>query len=225
MGLRREGFDVVIWDFNGTLVDDLDLVVRAVNLQLAARSLPLLTVDRYREVFGFPIAEYYRRIGFDLSAEPIEQLSAEFHAAYAPGLMGCPLHPGVMDALEQFRAFGARQFVLSAMEEKLLHSALARLGIKRFFEALYGLADRNAASKLKRGRELITDYRISPQTALLIGDTDHDAEVAEALGISVALVGAGHQSIDRLQTVGCPVYASLEQLTPQFSAVSKASSA
>jgi phosphoglycolate phosphatase len=200
---------LVVWDFNGTLIDDVELVVRSVNVQLAKRRLPLLTVERYRELFGFPVADYYRRIGLDPSAESMEVLSSEFHDAYVPGLMGCPLHAGVVDALERFRALGERQFVLSAMEEGLLRLAIEHLGIAEFFEAVYGLAHLEADSKITRGRELLANHDIRPETGLLIGDTDHDAEVAAALGLSVVLIAQGHQSEERLRKMDRPVYRSV----------------
>jgi len=202
---RRRGIEAVIWDFNGTILDDLDLVVRSVNVQLARRELPPLTVDRYRDVFGFPVEEYYRRIGLDPDEEPMSDLSAEFFATYAPGLAACPLHDGVHDALTAFRDAGLRQFVLSAMEEELLKATLVHLGISDLFEAIYGLSHHEGDSKLARGRELLVERSIRPDTALLIGDTDHDADVARDLGVSVALVSRGHQSEERIRAIGCEV--------------------
>lgn len=201
--------DVVVWDFNGTLIDDVELVVRSVNGQLARRGLPPLTVERYRELFGFPVADYYGRIGLDPSAESVEELSSEFHDAYVPAFMDCPLHDGVVDALERFKARGVRQFVLSAMEEGLLCSAIEHLEIAGFFEAVYGLAHRKGDSKIDRGRELLADHDIRPDTGLLIGDTDHDAEVAAALGLSVVLIAQGHQSEERLRKMDRPLYRSV----------------
>ncbi len=197
--------NAVIWDFNGTIVDDLDLVVRSVNVQLEQRGLPTLTVDRYRDVFGFPVADYYRRIGLVSDVESMTELSAEFFGVYVVGLTACPLHDGVRDALARFKEQGVRQFVLSAMEEQLLRSTVEHLGILGFFDAVYGLAHSEADSKISRGLELLADHAIRADTALLIGDTDHDAEVAETLGTRVILVAQGHQSADRLRATGCVV--------------------
>ena len=206
-----ERVDAVIWDFNGTLIDDVDLVVRSLNVQLAKRKLPRLTVERYRDVFRFPVEAYNRDIGLD-PAGSMADLSAEFHAEYVPGLPGCPLREGVLDALAAFCATEARQFVLSAMEEDLLRSAIDHLGIARFLEAVHGLAHRRGDSKIERGRELLASFAIRPDSAILIGDTDHDAEVAQALGVSVALIAGGHQSVARLRATGFPVYKSFVDL-------------
>ena len=209
---RDREIETILWDFNGTILNDLDLVVRSVNGQLARRELPLLTIERYRDIFGFPVADYYRRIGLDPDGETMRDLSAEFFAAYGPKLPSCPLHEGVRDALSAFRDAGFSQFVLSAMEQALLTATLDRLGISGFFEAIYGLSHHEGDSKLARGRDLLAEQGICPEAALLIGDTDHDAEVARALGVTGVLVARGHQSVSRLRATGCAVYDSTTDL-------------
>lgn len=207
----------VIWDFNGTLIDDLDLVVRTVNTQLAKRGLTSLTADAYRDVFGFPVEDYYRRIGVTFENETIADLSADFFADYAPALTDCPLHDGVLETLQQVEARGLKQFVLSAMEQRMLRSMVSHLNIGHFFEGIYGLAHQKADSKILRAQELSRDFDIDPQSALFVGDTDHDAEVAQALGMSVVLVSTGHQSAARLRETGYPVCESYQELSQMLS--------
>jgi len=208
LGLTGQTIRTIIWDFNGTLIDDLDLVLHAVNRQLTRRNLQSLTLKRYRDVFGFPVSEYYRRIGLDVDRESMASLSDEFFDAYGPGLKACELYPGVRDALRKFERRGLQQFVLSAMEETMLRGMLEHLGINGHFHAAYGLAHLEGDSKLSRGRDLLADQTIDPARALMIGDTHHDADVAAELGMSAALVSTGHQSAARLATAGWPVYAS-----------------
>lgn len=197
-----ETVETVVWDFNGTLIDDVAMIVDAVNVQLAQRGLPLLTVRRYRDVFRFPVEEYYRVIGLDPEAEPIAELSAEFHDLYLARLIGSALHDGIEEALSVFEEAGAQQFVLSAMEEGRLRRSVERLGIADRFTAVYGLAHLEGDSKLTRGRDLVSDFRIAPEKAILIGDTNHDADVARALGMTPILVANGHQSARRLRATG-----------------------
>ncbi|MCX6093204.1 MAG: HAD family hydrolase [Candidatus Bipolaricaulota bacterium] len=202
----------VIWDFNGTLVDDCALAVEAINVQLARRNLEPLSLDEYRQVFGFPLADYHRKLGFDLSVETMAGLADEFHDVYLAGAPACSLHAGVRELLERLEAVGVRQFVLSAMEEATLCDALRRLGIAGCFEAIYGLDHRMADSKIARGRDLLARFRLSAGETLLIGDTDHDVDVARDLGVSAVLVARGHQSGDRLRALGVPVYESFADL-------------
>ena len=218
--MRRfpETIETVIWDFNGTLVDDVALVLRSVNAQLIKRDLPAMTVERYRDVFGFPVEAYYRRIGLDFDRESMAEVSAEFFDLYASGLARCPLQPGVTETLGRFSDQGVRQFVLSAMEETLLRSAVERSGISGFFDAVYGLAHLKADSKLSRGHDLLDDRRLRVDHCMLIGDTDHDAEVASALGLVSVLIARGHQNRRRLAETGRPIFDDLvafwEELNP-----------
>lgn len=212
MPIRRK-LESVIWDFNGTLIDDLDHVVHSVNVQLAKRELPQLTKESYRSIFGFPVEDYYRRVGFNLETESMADLSSEFFATYGPGLKNCPLHNGVIETLQRFKSIKLRQFVLSAMEEKMLRAMIEHLGIYGHFDGVYGLAHLKGDSKVSRGRDLLLDFEIDPGTTLLIGDTDHDAEVAKALELSVVLISRGHQSSERLRETGCAVYESYRELS------------
>ena len=75
--------DRVIWDFNGTILDDVDTGIEAVDVLLAKYGLPeLKTRERYYEVFGFPIIDYYRRIGFDFEKTDYSILANEWVEIY-----------------------------------------------------------------------------------------------------------------------------------------------
>jgi phosphoglycolate phosphatase len=209
-------WDTIIWDFNGTLVDDVDLALVSINRMLGRRGLPAVTRDIYRSVFGFPLSEYYKKLGVDVSRETMQELADEFHAEYLPGLPDCGLQDGVQEILGLAARSGARQFVLSALEETELLRAVAHLGIADRFTAVYGLDHRLGDSKLARGRELFTRYHLNAAKTLYLGDMDHDAEVAQALGVEVALVAQGHQSPETLRACGCRLLASFVELQGEF---------
>ncbi len=104
----------VIWDFNGTILDDVSLAAASISKLLRRRNLPDLSVSTHRRVFGFPISEYYERIGFDLSVEVLADVSDEFHEAYLAGVGACSLNDGVLGLLEVFQRSNVAQFILSA---------------------------------------------------------------------------------------------------------------
>lgn len=212
----RGRWDNVIWDFNGTLVDDVDLALRAINTMLARRGLAAVPRAFYRSVFGFPLAEYYQKLGVDIASETMQGLADEFHAAYLPGLPACGVQEGVREVLDLGARAGARQFVLSALEESELRPALRNLGIVDRFDAVCGLDHRLGDSKLERGRELFRDHGLRAERTLFVGDMDHDAEVARALGVEVVLVSRGHQSAERLRACGCRVVDTVLDLRGEF---------
>ncbi|HKK47805.1 MAG TPA: HAD family hydrolase [Alkalispirochaeta sp.] len=205
-------FDVVIWDWNGTLLDDLWLALETANGMLRRRGLAEMDADRYREIFDFPVEHYYRRAGFDFSVEPFSVLAQEFITGFNSRIHECRLHPRAEEVVETLQRSSVSQLVLSASRESTLHTAVMQRGLSQFFDALHGLQDDLAVSKAHVGKELITRHRLDPDRTVLIGDTVHDAEVAQDMGVACILVAGGHHSRQRLEATGVPVYTALEEV-------------
>lgn len=198
---------ILIWDWNGTLLDDVDAGVNALNRMLAARGLPSITRTFYRAHFGFPVRPFYTLIGMDPDAE-WDRICVEFHA----NLHAEPQHirPDARAALAYARAHGVRQTILSALRQDLLLRDTAAADVQGFFEAIYGVDNLDGATKLSRGHDLLAKLSSShPSTLFFIGDTLHDAEVATALGAVPILVEGGHQDAARLRAAGCRVVPTL----------------
>lgn len=202
----------VIWDWNGTLLDDLDLCIASINSLLKKRELELLTPVSYREVFAFPVEDYYAAIGFDFSKEDFAIPAREFIDLYNEQVGACSLHPDAFDVLNRIQEKKIRQFVLSAMKENMLEQTLKEQQIYSYFEAIAGLNHHYATSKIERGEELIEKHKIDKNQTTMIGDTIHDFEVAEQLGIKCILIANGHQSAERLKSTGTVVIENLGDL-------------
>jgi len=202
----------IIWDWNGTLLDDARLAVETMNGMLARRNLPLMTVDSYKQVFTFPVKDYYQKIGFDFEREPFEIPASEFIVRYNELVNDCRLHPDSFSTLNHFKDYGYRQFILSAMKQETLDQCLAHYKINHFFEHVSGLDDHYAASKTENGHRLISMMNLDSSQLLLIGDTVHDFEVATELGCLCVLVADGHQSKSVLKSTGALVIDQLGQL-------------
>lgn len=202
----------IIWDWNGTLLDDLTLSIDLVNDMLARRGLPPLTLERYRDVFTFPVQTYYESIGLDFAQEAFEDLSAAYVAAYKSRWRECSLYPEARTVLEQVRDSGRMQSVLSAHDQGTLVELVGTFDVADLFQHLVGLENSHAVSKIHQGRRLLETLPHHPSQVLLIGDTLHDAEVARALNIDCVLVGYGHQSKQRLKQSGLRVIDSLRDL-------------
>ncbi len=200
----------IIWDWNGTLLDDVDAGVNALNKMLVRRNLPTITRDFYRAHFGFPVRPFYQLVGMDPDAE-WDQICVEFH----DNLHAEPQHirPDTRAALEYVRAKGVRQSILSALRQDLLLRDTATEGVQDFFDEIYGVDNLDGATKLSRGHDLMKKLFGSPDpkpgTIYFIGDTLHDAEVGTALGATPILVNGGHQNSSRLAAAGCRVAPSL----------------
>lgn len=196
-----ERFKHVIWDWNGTLVDDVEIAVSAVNVLLTENGLNPLDTHSYRQAFGFPVRDYYLKLGFDFDKVPYEKLCDRFIEEYNHTRAKlAELFPGTHDLLTSTRA-SRKQSILSAAAQWHLDEIVEHFGIKHHFDHIFGIADHFATSKLQRGRELLEISGIDGSDTILIGDTDHDCEVARELGISCLLIADGHQHHERLQAV------------------------
>ncbi len=201
----------IIWDWNGTLLDDVDSAVNALNRMLAVRGLAPTTRDYYRAHFGFPVRPFYAELGVDLAHEDWDRICVDFHQFIdnEPKI----LRADTRAALQLAREAGLRQAILSALREDLLRRDVAAAGIADFFEAIYGVDNLDGASKLTRGHDLVRDLTLSTSICelIFIGDTLHDVEVARELGAKCILVDGGHQTADRLTAAGVPVAPTLTE--------------
>ena len=188
----------IIWDWNGTLLDDVQACVDAINRMLEARNLPNINRDHYRDIFDFPVKGYYKRLGFNLATEDWDTMANEFHLHYAEFSAVSQLRPQTAETLQQIRDSGMGMSILSACEITILERMLKEHNIRHFFDNVVGLSDRYAASKLSQGKRLMQTLSLSPTEILLVGDTNHDHDVADALGTRCILLTGGHQSEHRL---------------------------
>lgn len=202
----------IIWDWNGTLLNDVPTGLSIINWMLAKRGKPpLRDLAHYREIFQFPVENYYRAAGLDFSSESFESMAADYITLYPIESQSCGLADGAKEALEAFRQAGFGQNILSASEQGLLERQLAKFAIAGYFSHIIGQADGYAVGKTERGLEWLRKEGIRPEDCILIGDTDHDAQTAEALGCRCILLSCGHQSRERLEQTGAEVVGSLRE--------------
>ena len=188
----------VIWDFNGTLFDDVDAGIESANRLLANHGLPkLVSREQYRSLFGFPIIDYYRRLGFDFSKTPYASLASEWVPYYLSCSANARLHNDAIATMEALRVRGIVQLVLSATEKNMLTQQIDDLGLSPYLDEILGLDDIHAYSKEEIG--LRWRDRHPDACVLFVGDTDHDAQVAAAMGVDCILVASGHQSRETLE--------------------------
>jgi len=206
----------IIWDWNGTLLNDADYCVICMNKVLKKRNIQQINIEQYRTHFTFPVKDYYEAIGFDFEKEDFEIPAMEFINEYYEHLNKADLHKCVFDILDFFKQQGYKQLVLSAMEHENLINSLTEKGIINYFEDIQGIDDHYAISKLEMGRKLMKQLNIDPDTTIMVGDTTHDLEVAAGLGIGCILVSGGHQSEERLISATSKVISKLGDITDYF---------
>lgn len=195
----------IIWDFNGTLLDDVGACIKSVNTVLSRYGLrELKSSDEYMDVFGFPIIDYYRRLGFDFDKIDYNIVAREWVEQYLINCRFSLLNEGVKELLEKFKAFGIHQMIISMTESSMLSGQINDLGIQDYFDNIIGNDNIRAESKAGIVSSFISDH---PEiVCLFIGDSVHDYEVASAAGADCILVSKGHQRYSELVKCPCPVF-------------------
>lgn len=202
----------IFWDWNGTLLDDTNICLSAMNVMLAKRKMNSIDLDCYKEVFGFPVVDYYKSIGFDFQKESFESVSVEFIDLYNNQSDHALLMPDCLETLNTFKNTGKINIILSAMQQEMLADLIDRKGLSSFFTDILGIDNIYAHSKSTVGKEFVKAKKIAPQDVLLIGDTLHDFEVASEIGCRCILIANGHQSEKRLRSSGAIVLKNLHEL-------------
>lgn len=195
----------IIWDWNGTLLDDNHASLSALNAILSRRGLKTVSLDYYRKNFAFPVRYFYESLGVEIEREDWDALAQEYHDAYHE----CELRlaADAKDALELVKDNGVAQAVVSAMREDYLLSDMDRFGIRSYFEAVLGTNNLDGFSKLSRIRDYVALAGESEEY-VVIGDSLHDREVADAIGAGCVFYGGGSHDPSRLSHLG-PVASTL----------------
>ena len=188
----------IIWDWNGTLLNDQRLCVEILNAMLKARSLPAVTAQQYKDEFDFPVMDYYKKVGFDFSKETFDSVAAEFINQYEASRFSCPLQPDAIKALQYFKAKNLTQSILSAYNQFRLEEVIAHFQLTKYFTHIVGLTDDYAHGKVVAGKQFMGKTGLKPDKTVFIGDTIHDFEVAKAINTSCILIADGHQPKEKL---------------------------
>jgi phosphoglycolate phosphatase-like HAD superfamily hydrolase len=199
----------VIWDWNGTLVDDLSVVVDAVNVSLAAIGEAPITADHYRDHYTRPVRRFYDGLlGRAIEDDEWATIDTTFHDTYAATLHRVSLTDGAEEAIEMVAASGATQSILSMWWHDDLVPEVKR-------HALDGVMVRVDGNTLDAGETKARLLQIHLErlgdrgTPVMIGDATDDARAAIEVGIAVVLYDGGSHHEHELRSFGVPVARSL----------------
>lgn len=186
----------IFWDFNGTILDDARLCYDILIEMLTEEERPLVTFEEYLMIFTFPVEAYYDKV-YDLKKTPFKVLAHRFIERYQPRSLDLSLHNGVIETIKTCEALGYQNVLLSASEINNLHDQLRHYQIDHLFQNVLGTSDVYANSKVQVAKTFIQENNINPNDIIMIGDTLHDALVANALGCRIILFTQGHQHQSR----------------------------
>lgn len=200
----------VVWDWNGTLLNDLDIVVESVSRSIVRYGLAPLDADGYRDHFTRPVRSFYDSL-FDRLVDDMEweDLNKTFHDNYYAAVGGARLAADALLSLERVDSLGWSQSLLSMSTHAELSHLVDSHGITRFFRSISGLKTANGDRKVNYLRTHLEEASVDPGEVFVIGDTPDDHAAAAEVGArSVAFDGGSHHR-HILENLGVPVADSL----------------
>ena len=201
----------VIYDFNGTVVDDVDISIECLN-KCIEKYLDREPIEReeYLHIFTFPVKEYYEKAGFDFNILNWEEVGQYWMDYYVANRKRCNVHEGVVEFLKQNREAGNKNVLLSASKIDNLKEQIKELGVIEYFDEVLGIDNIYASSKIPIALEFIKDK--NKEDCVMIGDSLHDLEVSRQMGIRGVLVAKGHQAKEKLLKECDEVYDDIREV-------------
>lgn len=201
-------YQYVVWDWNGTLLDDMQAAYDAVSTSLRKRGMFVPDRKFYADNFSFPVREYYKKLGFDFAKDSYEDLAVEFFENYV--LQPVALRTHAKKVLEKFFLNSVKQYILSASEKQMLLDGLRTHKVDVYFTDVIALSSTEADSKIAAGKQYFDKNRPAGK-GVMIGDTEHDAETAKELGLDCILIESGNNSRARLENTGALIIDDLTE--------------
>ena len=195
----------IIWDWNGTLINDAWLFVEIMNEELEERKLPLINIQDYRQHFTFPVKKYYERLGFDFKKESFKEVGYQFIQKFKKRKFEAQLFKKTIEILECAHKRNIGQSIVSAQEHHMLNETIKHYKIDHYFEYIAGIEHYYADDKIHIAQSIREKIPFSNKQILMIGDSAHDSEVADKLNITCVLFSGGHYSKKRLQNNRVPI--------------------
>lgn len=205
-------YKYVVFDFNGTILNDVELCHNLLNEMLEMKGLKTISRERYKEIFTFPIIEYYKRAGFDFSNYSFEDLAQYFIDKYQPLSLKIQIDNKLIQLFEYLKQHRIKMIVLSASKRDNLIEQLNHFNLSLYFEDILGISDIYAREKIDIAKDYFNKMKINPSDVLFIGDTLHDLEIANYFNSDCILVNFGHQDEKLFLNTNAKVISSFDEV-------------
>jgi phosphoglycolate phosphatase-like HAD superfamily hydrolase len=197
----------IVWDWNGTLLDDATLLIGAVNCALAVAGGKPITLGEHRLRYERPMRFYYeRRVGRALTDDEFSAMCTAFDRAYEAAVPTCALTVGAVDCL---RSWPATQSLLSLADPDHLEREVDRRGLRSQFTRIDARPLGARVGKAELLSKHLSSQELAASSVVLIGDSPDDYAAARAVGAPCILYAGGYYAASRLRTTGAPVVSSL----------------
>ncbi len=194
--------DSIIFDFNGTLLDDFDVTYNIEKNIFKSLGYKGFSKKRCKDTFINPINKYYDALGLNSKDYDYKKMNNDFFNEYLKRRKEeSHLFKNEKEVLCELKARGFKLYILSATEINLLKEQLEYLKIKDLFTDFIASNDSESKSKIEYGKEFVNKHNLNKDNCVLIGDTLHDYECAEEFNIDSIMFLKGHNSKKKLKTL------------------------
>ncbi|MFO7959922.1 MAG: HAD hydrolase-like protein [Nitriliruptoraceae bacterium] len=206
----------IVWDWNGTLFDDLPMVIVGLNVALAAAGLPPIDQATYQRLYTRPVQVFYERLfGRPIEPDEWQVIDEAYHTGYREAIVDAQLAADATDALARAADAGASQSLLSMYRHDDLLPLVDRFALTGHFIRVDGLRGPGGGVKaphLEAHLERVAAANGgTPAEVLLIGDAKDDAAAAAHVGAACVLYHGGSHPRHELEDTGFPVADSLTE--------------
>lgn len=191
----------IIFDFNGTLLDDLEINFEIFNLLAHDFNAREISLNEYLEVFDFPVIDCYRKWGFEVDDGKFTPIADRFHHYYNERVFErCKIFDNAYKLLEELKG-KYRLVCLSATKKETLDAQLKHYNLFDYFDAVVGMDNKYAHGKVELAVSWLEMSKLNRDEIIFVGDTVHDKKVADAMKVKCILVCKGHNSKNKLKEV------------------------
>lgn len=203
----------IIWDFNGTIIDDVDVAVKILNSILKELEYNILIdKDTYKDLFTFPVIEYYKNVGIDYNKHSFELVANLYHKYYNKYMIQAKINKHFYTLVDYFKSLGYKNVIISATREDILKKEISNYELNDYFDEIYGINDIYAHSKKDIANNWNNTSKLAKYEKIYIGDTVHDYEVANLINSKPYIICSGHQSKKILENNNIKTYKDLMEV-------------
>ena len=186
--------ELIIWDWNGTLLNDVEICVESMNELLTEYNYDNITLEKYQNIFSFPVKNYYKKAGFDFKKHPFEVVGLEYIDLYNKKIEKCRLQKNAEKILQVIQSKKIKQIIISAREHNALKDDIKYYKIDKYFDEVMGISNNLGGGKNDLFDKYLSKIDIDNQNILLVGDTTHDYDIAKQFGLNFIRFSKGHQN-------------------------------
>ena len=194
----NEQFDLIVWDWDGTIANSTGMIVDAIVLAAAQVGLPALDPIAASNIIGLGLKESIHALFGDLAADKAQQLASQYNANYYAGESAIPLFEGAHELIIELHRRGFKLAVATGKGRRGLDLALEHCGLAKYFHETRTMGECFSKPHPQMLDELMDELVVRPERTLMIGDTSYDLEMAQNAGVKSVAVTFGAQSRDKL---------------------------